>query len=187
MRPVLALAAVLFAGTAGAQWDQAISDNDLLDPWIQAKAVVIALPADRLSGVATRADLIELEGHLSSLRTELENTAISIAGRPEFAYDAAERSYELSQKVGKVQQGLDALFAALAQSDRADVKSARESIGRLQKILAERVRFERDILNTVGSGSKNAIQALAARWWTAGDRVGEVGEAIAGLRQGLAR
>ena len=116
------------------------------------------------------------------MRREIEETAISIVARPEFGYDAAQRSFELSQRLIRVEQGLDALFAALAVADRPDVMAARESIGRLRRILEEKTRFERDVLATLGSGSKNAIQALAVRWWTAADRVGDVADAVRGLR-----
>lgn len=181
MKPALALAALLLAGTAGAQWDQAISDKDLLDPWVQAATVLQGLPAAG-SGAATREILASLEAELSSLRTELENTAISIVARPEFVYDAAQRSFELSQRIGKVESGLDALFTALHIRERPDAKSVQDSFDNLKKILAGRTRFERDILTTVGTGSKNAIQALAARWWTAADRVNDVAQATRALR-----
>lgn len=183
MRLALALAVALLAGTAGAQWDQAISDKDLLDPWVQAATVLQGLPAAGPSGAATREILAGLEAELSSLRTELENTAMSIVARPEFAYDAAQRSFELSQHIGKVESAMDALFAALHIRERPDAKSVQDSLDNLKKILAGRTRFERDILTTVGTGSKNAIQALAARWWTAADRVDDVREAVAILRQ----
>lgn len=180
MRRALALAALLFAGAAAAQWDQAISDKELLDPWVQAAIVLQGLPAAGPSGI-----LASLEAELSSLRTELENTAISIVARPEFAYDAAQRSFELSQHIGKVEAGLDALFDALHISERPDAKAVQDSLDNLQKILAGRTRFERDILTTVGTGSKNAIQALAARWWTAADRVSDVAQATRALRDRL--
>jgi hypothetical protein len=178
MRLAFTLAALLFAGTAGAQWDQAISDKDLLDPWIQAAAMLRALPPESVPAGAPREILASLEQDLSGLRADLENTAISIVGRPEFGYDAAERSLELAGQVGKVEQGMGALFAALGVSDRPDAKAVRDSIASLQNILSGRSRFERDVLNTLGSGSRNAIQALAARWWTAADRVNDVAEAI---------
>ena len=119
------------------------------------------------------------------MRTELENTAISIVARPEFAYDAAQRSFELSQHIGKVESELDALFDALHISERPDAKAVQDSLDNLKKILAGRTRFERDILTTVGTGSKNAIQALAARWWTAADRVNDVAQATRALRDRL--
>ncbi len=52
MRIALALAALLMPGTAGAQWDQAISDKDLLDPWIQAAAVLRVLSVDDSTAAA---------------------------------------------------------------------------------------------------------------------------------------
>lgn len=191
MRLALALVALSLPGVAGAQWDQAISDKDLLDPWIQAKAVVLALPAGIPSDSTMRErlarDFYNLEEELSSLRTDLENTAVSIVARPEFSYDAAQRSFELSQQMGRVEQQLDAVFAALAISDRPDVKVTRDSVANLRQLLAARTRFERDVLITLGSGSKNAIQALAARWWTAADRVNDVREAVAKHREQMDR
>lgn len=183
MRIALALAAFLVSGPAGAQWDQAISDKDLLDPWIQTAAVLRVLSMEDATAAATGRRFVPLEEDLAGLRAELENTAISIVGRPEFAYDAAQRSVELSQQVEKVGQGLDAMFRELSVAARPDVKAARDSIAGFQQILAGRARFERDVLNTVGTGSKNAMQALAARWWTAADRVDDVRSAVVGLQR----
>ncbi len=187
MRLAFALVATLIAGTAAAQLNQAIGDQDLLEPWIQARAAVLALPAGSPADPAARAQfahqLDATEEELSGLRRELEEAAISIVARPEFAYDAAQRSFELSQRMIRVERGLDAMFAALAVADRPDVMAARDSIGRLRQILEERTRFERDVIAALGSGSKNAIQALAARWWTAGERVGDVADAVRGLQE----
>ena len=185
MRLAIVLAILLFTGSAGAQWDQAISDKNLLDPWLQAATLLQGLPATDSSNSETREILASLEAELSSLRTELQNTAVSIVARPEFAYDAAQRSFELSQHIGKVESGMIALFVALNINERPDVKAVQDSLDNLKTILAGRTRFERDVLTTVGSGSKNAIQALAARWWTAGDRVGDVAQATGALRDRL--
>lgn len=183
MRIALALVASLVSATAGAQWDQAISDKELLDPWIQAAAVLRVLSVDDATAAATGRRFVPLEEDLASLRAELENIAIGIVGRPEFAYDAAQRSFELSQQVEKVGQGLDAVFTELSVAERPDVKAAKAAIAGFQQILAGRTRFERDVLTTVGSGSKNAMQALAARWWTAADRVDDVRSALVGLQR----
>lgn len=179
MKRAIALAALLVCASAAAQWDQAISDKELLDPWVQARAVALALPADGLTAAGIEETLGRLDEELSALRVALENAAISIVAKPEFGYDAAQRSFELSQQVGKVEQQLDALFEALAMADRSEVKTVHDSIENLRQTLEARTRFERDVLTTLGSGSKNAIQALAARWWTAADRVNDLREALA--------
>jgi len=183
MRIALALAVLLVPVTTGAQWDQAISDKELLDPWIQTSVVLHTLAADDSTAAATGRKFVQLEEDLASLRVQLENTAIGIVGRPEFAYDAAQWSFELSQQVQKVGQGLDAMFAELSVADRPDVKAARAAIDGFHDILAGRSRFERDVLTTVGSGSKNAMQALAARWWTCADRVDDLRSAVVGLQR----
>jgi len=182
---ILALSPLL----AWAQLDQAITDQDLVEPWTRATAVLSKVPADGLGGRPDsneiNSSLERLEQDLGSLARQLEETAVSIVARPEFAYDAAQASHELSFAVARVVTSLDALSGKLAPGGSPEMQAAREGMEKLRVRLAERTWFERDVMRTVGSGSKHAIQDLARRWWMAGEHVEDLQTAVAALRQRL--
>ncbi|HEX4986172.1 MAG TPA: hypothetical protein VFV71_08910 [Burkholderiales bacterium] len=167
----LLLAGLLACAPAGAQLNQSIADEELYDPWIRAQAAV-----DSLGGVAAQdearaqADARTLDDALATLHARLEDVAIRIVARPEFAYDAAQASFDMSREVAQVSAGLDALLADFPPG-AARGAEARAALDKLQATLERRVAFERDVLGAIGSGSKVAIQALSARWWAASEHV----------------
>ncbi len=179
----------LAAGSATAQMNAAISDGELQDPWVQSRAVVRTL-ADAVEtdeDPARRArvyrDLDVLERDLAELQAQIENVAIAMASNIGYAYTAAAVSRGLAMTISKVGTDFAALYVDLNVAQREDVIAAQESIGALEQVLARERPFERDITQAIGSGSKNAIQALAGRWWTAGERVGEARDAVIALRR----
>jgi hypothetical protein len=178
MRPLL-LAGLLVANAAVAQISQAITDAQLTEPWTQARTFVASVPAGAAVDPEKAArDARALGESLAVLRARLEDTAISIVARPEFAYDAAQASFDLSRDVGEAAARLDAWLQDFPPDTVAAASGARAGIARLQETLAQRHAFERDVLQTLGSGSKNAIQALARRWWTAAEQVDALREAV---------
>jgi hypothetical protein len=185
-RWLMVLAAIVQSSAAVAQLDQAVSDKDLLDPWSRTSAVVRSLPPllEAQPGRQAQIDreLDQLDDGLSRLHAQLETVAVRIAADPSFSYDASLRSFELSTQVSEVGTSFDALSNDLSIGERADVRAARESIDGLRQILFRRNPFERDVLRTLGSGSKNEIQALAKRWWDAAEAVASVRDAIAQVR-----
>ena len=176
-----ALSCIGISCIALAQINQAITDPELLDPWRQAAFVVQSVPAD--PSTATREAAAKLDAALAQMQARLEDTAIHIVARPEFAYDAAQWSSELAQEVERTGVALDDFYVAASLSDQPETVKSRESLDRLREILARRTSFERDVLATLGSGSKNAIQALSRRWWTASEQVEAVRKAAARLRE----
>lgn len=183
------LGILLAAGSATAQMNAAISDGELQDPWVRSGAVARTL-ADAIEAVydsARRAqvdrDMDALERDLGELQAQIEKVAIAIASNIGYAYTAAEVSGALAMTVGKVGTDFAALYADLNVTQRADVIAAQESIGALEQVFARERPFERDINQAIGSGSKNAIQALAGRWWAAGERIGEARDAVIALRR----
>jgi hypothetical protein len=173
MRRLLCILAGLFAcAPAHAQLNQAISDSELYEPWTLAQAAARAAAA-RTPDDAGRAAAAAaaLEASLAALRDRFEDTAIRIVARPEFSYDAAQTSYEMSVQVGEAAAGFDAWLGQYPQDDAGGAAAARAALSRLQAILAQRNAFERDVFLAVGSGSKHAIQALSRRWWTASEHV----------------
>lgn len=179
----------LAAGSTAAQMNAAISDGELQEPWVQSRAVVRSL-ADAVEtedDPALRAqvyrDLDALERDLAELQAQIENVAIAIATNIGYAYTAEEVSRALAMTIGKVGSDFAALYADLNVAQRQDVIAAQASIGTLEKVLARERPFERDITQAIGSGSKNAIQALAGRWWAASERIGEARDAVIALRR----
>jgi len=175
MRLMLLAAGLLFCTGAAGQIGLAISDEEMLGPWRQATALVGTI------AVAPAPQALQaLDETLAELQAQLENTAIHIVARPEFAYDAAQWSVTLSGHVAQAGEALDAVLAAPAVPDRAAAERVHDSVRHLRDVLASRAPFERDVLQTLGSGSKNAIQALSRRWWTVSEYVEALRKAAAG-------
>lgn len=182
-------AVLLGAGSAAAQMNAAISDGELQGPWVQSGAVVRTLAAavesedDPARSLQAGHDLDALEHDLAQLQARVESVAIGIASNIGYAYIAEEASRELALNVGKVEADFAALYAGFGVERRADAVAAQAAIAALREILARERPFERDVTQAIGSGSKNAILALAGRWWAAGERVGEARDAVIALRR----
>ncbi len=179
---LMALIAILGPGQATAQFDKGLSDQDLIDPWLLAKAVVLSLgplPADR---VRLDADLSKLADELSKLQAELEKVAIRIVTVPEFTYEASRKSSELSAQVLDIEKSFDVLFGELQIRERPDVRAMLSSIDSLRQTLNNTDRFERDVVRAIASGGKNEMQALAGQWWRVGESVEGVKLAVEDLR-----
>ncbi|HWA13680.1 MAG TPA: hypothetical protein VHA15_11345 [Burkholderiales bacterium] len=172
MRTLLLLAGLLACASVHAQLNQAIPDSELFEPWTLAQAAAKSA-ASRTPADAQRAAVAAaaLDATLAALRDRFEDTAIRIVARPEFSYDAAQTSYDMSMEVGQAAAGFDAWLGQYPQDDAGDAAAARAALSRLQAVLAQRNAFERDVFLAVGSGSKHAIQALSRRWWTASEHV----------------
>jgi hypothetical protein len=183
-----ALIVSLGLGKAAAQIGQGLSDQELIDPWVRARAVVLSLtPFFDTTAVDDRrgrsdVDLRKLVDELSKLQVELENAAIRIAAVPEFTYVAANKSSELATQVLDVKQSFDALFGKLEIRERPDVRAMQGSLDSLQQILYKQDRFEQDVVRAIASGGRNEIQALAGQWWRVGEAVEGVKLAVLALR-----
>jgi len=184
----VALIGILGTGTATAQLDQGLSDRDVIEPWLRAKEVVVSLQPALASPMADDrrgrldAGLDTLIDELSKLQADLEKVAIRIVAVPEFAYEASNKSSELSAQVLDIKKSFDALFGELQIQERPDVQAMQSAIDALRQSLYNKNRFEHDVVNAIGSGSKNQMQALAGRWWKVGESVEAVKLAIEGLR-----
>jgi chromosome segregation ATPase len=185
---LVAFIVILGPGKATAQLDQGLSDQELIDPWLRAKAVVLSLaplldaPAANDQRGRIDAELSKLADELSKLQTELEKVAIRIVTVPEFTYEASNKSAELSAQVSDIEQSFDTLFGELKIRERPDVEAMQSALDALRKILNKQDRFERDVVRAIASGSKNEMQALAGQWWRVGESVEGVKLAVEGLR-----
>ena len=174
-----------------AQMDQAITTKDLVEPWDRARAVLLSLAhsLDSFDEVHKRQldrELGALDAQLSELQSQEEDVAIGIVSKPEFAYVAPASSHQLWKQVAQIGMSLTALFCGSTICQRPDVLGVQESVDTLRRDLSEKNGLERDVLQALGSGSRNEIQALAARWWEGSESVGKLREAVASLRRALA-
>lgn len=169
------------AGLAHAQ-GRGLTEQELTDAWQRAKAVVTTLKPANDGAAATQLD--GLSQQLAHLQTELENVAIRIVAVPEFSYEASNKSAELADEVGDIGKRFDALFGTLGIRERDDVQAMQASLETLRRALADQHRMERDVVNTIGSGSKTEMQQLAGEWWRVSESVESVKIAVQNLRQG---
>ena len=187
----LSLVAVLAPPAALAQFDQAISDASLTDPWDLEKMVVLSLPVPspaldeprvRLQLHATLRRLDEgLAGFESQVLTFIER----LVGDPQYAYVAAENSAEMSAQIASIEKNFDSLYTTFAVEQRADARTAQASLGALRSTLAQKTPFERDVSRALGSGSRQEILSLGTRWWMATEHEVAVRKAVADLKQRL--
>jgi hypothetical protein len=186
----LALLAVLFTGIAGAQFDQAISDASLREPWDLQKAVVLSLTDNVASDAGhfatATAALDRLDAGLVRFESQIDVVLNRLVGDPQFAYVAAEVSFEMSVTLGDVREQFATLYSAFAVNERADVQAAQVALDSLQSILQQKIHFERDVHRALGSGSRHEILALAGRWWAGAERAIALRKALGDLRHRLA-
>ena len=184
----VALIAVLGLGKATAQIDQGLSDQELIDPWLRAKAVVLSLaplldtPAANDQRGRLDADLSKLADELSKLAGGAGKGRHSHRGRPGVRLRSephvvravaagARHREELRRAVRRVEDPRTsrcpghAKLHALSAADPQQTGS-----------------FERDVIRAIASGSKNEMQALAGQWWRVGESVEGVKLAVEGLR-----
>ena len=174
-----------------AQWSVSISQGELNRPWEQHLAVLQSLShsistlADAQTGAQIAEDLATLESDIGEFGLEIVDFIYRLAGDPQFVYVVAETSQVLSTRLAKVHAQFRSLYLALGVQDREDVITAQASLGALRKILHEKTKFENDVTNALGSGSRQQIVGVANRWWNGKEKSVEVQKYAADLRQQL--
>jgi len=187
----IALATILsWSGPADAQSDQEIPEAALKEPWNQQLTVLQSLSATITSAnadVRSQLDnvLATLETALGEYERQVDRVIDRVVGDPQFAYVAAETSEALSAQLLDVHSGFAALYSMLGVEERTDVQAAQASLDALRKTLQAQVYFERDVVQALGSGSRQQIVGLATRWWYGEERAIAVRKFVAGLRQEL--
>ncbi|MDA1233124.1 MAG: hypothetical protein O2856_20355, partial [Planctomycetota bacterium] len=91
----------------------------------------------------------------------------------------------LSTRLAKVYAQFHSLYLALGVHEREDVITAQASLDALRKIMGEKIKFENDVTNALGSGSRQQIMGVANRWWVGKEKSVEVQKFAANLRQHL--
>lgn len=187
--PLLMAGMALALGSSGpvqAQSDPAIAESALREPWVAQLRVLESLP-----GVASDQVLIEelvgLERALGEYERQVDRVIDRIVGDPQFAYVADETSRALAQQLALVQGRFGAVYGALGIGDRADVREAQAALDALRRTLAAEKPFEKDVLQALGSGSRQQIVGLATRWWNGEERAIAVKKAVGALARAPAR
>jgi hypothetical protein len=187
---VVLIAILLRSGSAAAQPDQAISEATLREPWNQQLAVLQSLSG---SITAANADsrsqlgdaLAILQVALGEFEVQVDQVIDRVLADAQFAFAAAETSQALSAQLAEVHARFDALYAVLGVQERADVRAAQASLDTLQKILQDKMHFERDVERALGSGTRQQRVELATRWWNGEERAIAVKKLVADLREKL--
>ena len=182
---------LLCAAEATAQLTQAIGTKDLLEPWKRATEIMRSLThsfasVDAREKPRVDRELSALDGELSELESEEQTIAIKIVSRPEFAYVVSENSDRMVRHLAGIEKRFDGIFAAFSVSGRTDVLALKESLVALRTGLSGKNGLEHDVLQALGSGSRNQIQSLAASWWDGSESVGRLREVVAVARRELA-
>ncbi len=189
---IVVLSVVLCSsGPALAQWSSSISGGAIIRPWEQHLAVLqslsgsISTVADAQTRAQLAEDLAALEADIDAFGLEIDEFINRLAGDPQFVYVAAETSRALSIPLAKVHARFYGVYSTLGVQEREDVITAQASLDTLRKILHEKRKFENDVTNALGFGSRQVIVALATRWWNGKEKSIEVRKAAENLRQQL--
>lgn len=188
---VVLVTVVSGSSSALAQWSASIAQGELLRPWEQHLAVLESLSGSisTVDGAEARARLSRnfamLESGIDEFGLEIEKFIYRLAGDPQFVYVAAQTSQELSIRLAEVHAQLHTLYSALGIQEREDVVTAQTSLDALRKVMYEKRKFENDVTNALGSGSRQQIMGVANRWWNGKVKSAEVQKFSASLRQQL--
>lgn len=189
----LLLAALLcVSGSTLAQSKRAIPESTLREPWILQLAVLESLaPAVSAADADTRFRLdpmlAALESALAKYEERVDRVIDRIVGDPQLAYVAAQVSQELSVRLAEVHAGFQSVYGVLGVGERADVRAAQASLEALRKVLESERPFEEDVLQALGSGSRQQIVGLATRWWNGEERAIAVKKAVGALARAPTR
>lgn len=187
----LAFAVLLPLSTAHAQLGAEIGEQALITPWIAHHAALDAqqrASTRKLDGAALkrRIDRLTLAqvtiGEFEALVDELIER---IGFDTQFGYVAAETSLALSRKLTDIAATLDALYADIGASDRAEVREAQSQLRELAAVLERKTPFERDVVNALGSGMRQMRVDLATRWWKGEEAAARVAQLLARWREQL--
>jgi hypothetical protein len=188
---VVASVALLCTTQATAQLAQTIGTKDLVEPWNRGTEVMRSLTrsfvsVDEQEKRRLDRELGALDAELSELESEEQTVAIKIASYPEFAYIVSEHSDRMAGQLAAIEKRFDGMFVALSVSGRTDVLALKDSLASLRGGLSSKNGLERDVLQALGSGSRNQIQSLAASWWDGSESVGRLRGEVSSARRELA-
>lgn len=185
-----ALVALMFVnGAARAQVSMELSEGTLKAPWEKHLAVLQSL-GQTITGfdegktrVAVVDALFFLESGISEYESKTSEVIDRLAGDPQFAYEAADVSLEMSKVLDQVYAQFENLYGALEVSEREDVLGAQQALDDLRRLLRMKRPFDVDVVNALGSGIPQIIIGLAERWWHGEEKAALTREYIATMRK----
>ena len=163
------------AGAALAQSDPAIPESLLREPWIAQLRVIGSLHE---AGPLPRTALEDLEVAIGEYERQVDRVIDRIVGDPQFAYVADQTSRALAEQLAQVLARFDEVYGALGLGERPDVRAAQSALDLLRRTLAAEQPFEKDVLQALGSGSRQQIVERATRWWKGEERAIAVKQAV---------
>ncbi|HZP85681.1 MAG TPA: hypothetical protein VFB54_02605 [Burkholderiales bacterium] len=185
------ITAMLLNATAYAQRNGVITEEMLRAPWTQHLAVVESLSdsIEQLSDAKTRAQMTDaltlLQVTLGEYEVQVDQVIDRIATDVQFPYAAAETSRALAAQLGEIRNAFERLYQLLDVQQRADARRAQAALDELREALADKLRFESEVLAALGSGLRQQRVDLATRWWKGEERAIELRKTIAALRERL--
>ena len=91
----------------------------------------------------------------------------------------------MAAQLTDIRQRFDTVYGALNANQRSDVRAAQDALAELSRALAVKSRFEHDVENALGSGSRQQIVGLATRWWKGEEQALAVKKLAGDLRRQL--
>jgi len=151
--------------TASAQFNTAITDKMYEQPWQLHLEVISNLSPGQLA--ALRSDggqeidrtLIYLQTDAEYFQKQVLDTVEQLVAVPEFA--------QMSREISK---------SWASTLERVANTATAELIG----ALSNQASFERDVLNSLGTGVRQRIKDMATRWWNSSQGLTELTKAIVG-------
>ena len=186
-----ALLLALLAGLETASAQDALGEAALRAPWERQLLVLQSLSNTVLgtTGADRRAALTD---HLTAVQvsvgeyeTQVDEVIDRLIGDPQYAYVADQAAHELSVRIADVHRQFAALYAVLGVAERSDVQAAQAALDELRTILQSKSAFERDVVSTLASGSRQQIVGLATRWWKGEEQAIAVKKLVDDYRQKL--
>jgi hypothetical protein len=184
----LLIALLAWHGSTYGQYS-GLSEAELRAPWeqhlvvLQSLSTLILGRSDAPQRAALANHLAALQVSLGEYETRVDEVIDRIIGDPQYAYVADKTSHDLSVQLDAVHGDFAALYAAIGVGSRADVQAAQASLATLAGVLRGKSTFERDLVSTLGSGSRQQIVDLATRWWKGEEQAIAVKKLAAGYRE----
>ena len=193
-RPAAAIAWVSFACSflfalvqpVSAQFNTAITDRMYEQPWQLHLEVISNLSPGQLA--ALRSDggqeidrtLIYLQTDAEYFQKQVLDTVEQLVAVPEFAQMSREISKSWASTLERVDRHLKSVYDHLDLAYDPKVIEANTATAELIGALSNQASFERDVLNSLGTGVRQRIKDMATRWWNSSQGLTELSKAIIG-------
>ena len=169
-----------------AQFNTAITDKMYGQPWVLHSAVIELIHPDVLANLRAsqggdiERTLIYLQTDSEYFQKQVLDTVEQLVAVPEFAQMSREISKSWASTLERVDQHLKTVYDHLDLANDPKVVEANTATGELISALSNQASFERDVLNSLGTGVRQRIKDMATRWWNSSQGLTELSKAIVG-------